>query len=163
MLERVAEELRACGGDGGWVLSGSAAMFVAGLPVVPGDVDLFMRAWVFERALLRGWREEAHRVEDEYLVGRGGVEEYPTALWHDGDRPVSACACVPGWRHFQPPDLAALFRGARRVGGLWVIDLRELATWKLAMLGRIPGRAGKDGHHLDLLTAAGFPPYPRVA
>jgi hypothetical protein len=156
MFERVVEELRACGGQsGGWAFIGSAAMAAAGIPVVPGDVDVFARAHVAEGALARGWREEVPDPEDP-----------PMLTWHDGDRPV---ALWDRWRHRArwarvEPTVAEVLDGARRLeNGVWIMDLRLLATWKWELLqaGMITAhRKAKDHRHLALLIEAGIEPYP---
>src|SRR4051794_8307210 len=104
MFERIAEELRSFAPGGGWVLTGSAAMAVCGIPVEPGDVDMFMRPWVYEKALVR----------------RGGRETSPAPnappmlVWEGGELPVSAWW---RWRHrarwrLREPTVEEVFAGA---------------------------------------------------
>lgn len=156
MFERVLEELRACGGQsGGWAFIGSAAMAAAGIPVVPGDVDVFARPQIVVHALQRGWREEYPNPLDP-----------PMMTWHDGDRPVTLW---DQWRHRArwarvEPTVGEVLDGARRLeSGVWVMDLRLLATWKYELLqaGAVTDhRKEKDRRHVALLIEAGYLPYP---
>lgn len=156
MFRRVLAELEECGGGGGgWALIGSAAMAAAGVPVVPADVDVFARPWIAEAAVARGWAEEYPDPADP-----------PMMTWHDGDRPVSLW---DRWRHRSrwarvEPTVEEVLDGARRLdSGVWVMDLRVLATWKYELIGAgltTEHRRRKDSHHLHLLIDGGYPPYP---
>lgn len=160
MFDRVLAELAECGGSGGgWAFIGSAAMAAAGLMVEPGDVDIFVRPWLWEVMGRRGWREEYPNPEHP-----------PMMTWHDGERPVSAWW---EWHHdsrwrIEEPTVGEVLDDARRLAnGVWIMNLETLGVWKNELLAH-PGtghRKAKDLRHLALLTEAGYwsPPAAELA
>lgn len=152
----IRAELEAAGvGDGGWALTGSGAMRVAGLDVDPGDIDVFARPWVYERLRVRpGWEETFPNPDHP-----------PMLTWHGGE--LEVCAWYE-WRHYSgwrvvEPTVPEVLDGARRVADFWwIMDLSLLAFWKKELI-EAPGtqtdyRREKDRRHLALLEAAGYPP-----
>jgi hypothetical protein len=161
MWPLLRRELEAAGvGVGGWALIGSGAMRVAGLDVEPGDLDLFVRPWIYERLLTCGWVETYPRVGDPpMLVLRGDrhgeLEVNAWFRWRHETR----------WKRAAEPTLENVIGGARRVDDFWwIMDLRLLALWKREILAELTKhepespRIEKDARHLALLDAAGYIP-----
>lgn len=154
MLERARAELDAVGHGGGWVVIGSAAMAIAGLDVEPGDVDVFMRPWVYERALIRpGWAERYPTLGDPPMLVYGDAELPVCGWWR--------------WRHRSrwsgpEPTVEEIIAGTRWVDGWPIMDLSLLAEWKCQIMKDCEGhpeyraRVEKDRRHVEMLEAAGY-------
>jgi hypothetical protein len=149
LADVVQEAARRLGGRYEWIVSGSAALLLRGVPVTPGDLDI----WCTQEALVF-FAERTHRdlklFEDEWIVHSSFELQFRDwTVEVTGQSKIRRTGCV------LEPD-AEMFRRAR--SPLPVEALEDVLAEMLAMDRPAPKRdadrvfsvLSRPGHSLDL-------------
>lgn len=126
-------------GEHAWMIQGSGAMKLQGIPVEPDDIDVFVKPWLYGELKSRGWTELWPREGDPPMLEWGACR-LPVHAWYDWDD-----------RWPEPEPLKQAFENivpARFMGRTFpVMSLPLIVYWK----GLI--RRPKDVAHIELIHA----------
>lgn len=123
-----------------FVIQGTAAMKLHGIPVEPGDIDIFAERWLYDALReRRGWIQRWPNDGDPPLLEWNACR-IPVNVWYAWDD--------RSWR-WSPDPIAEAFENQERVSWSsrqWpVLSLQVIYRWK-SLIGR-----PKDAMHLQMI------------